>query len=176
MSDPVGVGQAPLEGLMKNIPARDVARAVWHQSRPSNTLLQFEDPATYDGSYNRAGEPAVWYASFTERGTRAELFRHWGQDEIFPFEVRRRVGVDALAVLDLTDPDVRDVLGVTEDELVADDVTRCQQLAADARDAGFDGLLAPSGALDGETTWRCSPRRWARSRPSIRGYSDLRCE
>lgn len=66
--------------------------------------------------------------------------------------MRRRVGVDALAVLDLTDPDVRDVLGVTEDELVADDVTRCQQLAADARDAGFDGLLAPSGALDGETT------------------------
>lgn len=43
-------------------------------------------------------------------------------------------------------------LGVTEAEVVADDVTRCQQLAADARDAGFDGLLAPSAALVGETT------------------------
>jgi hypothetical protein len=43
-------------------------------------------------------------------------------------------------------------LGVTEAEVVADDVTRCQQLAADASDAGFDGLLAPSAALVGETT------------------------
>jgi RES domain-containing protein len=140
---------------MKSIPARDFARAVWHQTRPSNTLLQVEDPATHDARYNRVGEPGVWYASFTERGAWAELFRHWGQDEISPFEVRRRVGrarVEGLAVLDLTDPEVRDELGVAEDELIADDVTRCQQLAADARDAGFDGLLAPSGALDGETT------------------------
>lgn len=140
---------------MKPISSRDISRAVWHQTRPSNTLLQVEDPSTHDGRYNRAGEPGVWYASFTERGAWAELFRHWGQDEISPFEIRRRVGrarVDSLAVLDLTDADVRDELGVTEDELIADDATRCQQLAADARDAGFDGVLALSGALEGETT------------------------
>lgn len=140
---------------MKPISSRDISRAVWHQTRPSNTLLQVEDPSTYDGRYNRAGEPGVWYASFTERGAWAELFRHWGQHEISPFEIRRRVGrarVDSLAVLDLTDADVRDGLGVTEDELIADDATRCRQLAADARDAGFDGVLAPSGALEGETT------------------------
>ncbi len=118
-------------------------------------MLQFEDPATYDGRYHRAGEPGVWYASFTERGAWAELFRHWGQHEVSPFEVRRRVGrarVERLVVLDLTDAAVRDELGVTEDDLIADDATRCRQLAADARDAGFDGVLAPSGALAGETT------------------------
>ncbi len=43
-------------------------------------------------------------------------------------------------------------LGVTEDQLVSNDWTRCQDLAAQARAAGFAGILAPSGALDGETT------------------------
>ncbi len=135
--------------------ARDLSRAVWHQTRPSNHLLQFADPATYNGRYHRVGEPGVWYASFTERGAWAELFRHWGLNEVSPFEIRRRVGrarVENLAVLDLTDPTVRDRVGVTEDELFADDLARCQQIAADARDAGFDGVLAPSGALQGEIT------------------------
>jgi RES domain-containing protein len=97
----------------------------------------------------------VWYASLTERGAWAELFRHWGADEASPFEVRRRVGrvrVDGVAVLDLTDATVRNALGVTHDDLIGDDVARCQQLAQDARAAGFDGVLAPSGALAGETT------------------------
>jgi RES domain-containing protein len=97
----------------------------------------------------------VWYASFTERGAWAELFRHWGLDEVSPFEVRRRVGrarVMSLAVLDLTDPEVRAELRVREDELVGNDLTRCQELAAEARSAGLDGIVAPSGALDGETT------------------------
>lgn len=60
--------------------------------------------------------------------------------------------VTDLSALDLTDRDVRQELNVTEDELVGDDVTRCRQLAAEARQAGFDGVLAPSGALSGETT------------------------
>lgn len=141
--------------MLRDIPARVVSRAVWHQTRPSNELLRFDDPATYDGRYNRAGEPGVWYASFTERGAWAELFRHWGQHEISPFEVRRRVGrarVENLAVLDLTDEHVRAQLDVNEEELVADDWTRCQALADGARGAGYDGILAPSGALPGETT------------------------
>src|SRR4051812_8717252 len=96
--------------------SRRLSRKVWHQTRPSNTLLRFEDPATYDGRYNRAAEGGVWYASFTERGAWAELFRHWDQDEISPFEVRRRVGrarVTDLVVLDLTKVKVREALNVT---------------------------------------------------------------
>jgi len=60
--------------------------------------------------------------------------------------------VEDLAVLDLTSAEVRAALGVEEAELTGDDWSRCQQIAADARAAGFDGLLAPSRALLGETT------------------------
>jgi RES domain-containing protein len=118
-------------------------------------LLDFDDPTRYEGRYNNIGDPGVWYASSTERGAWAELFRHWGQGEISPFEVRRRVGrakVTDLAVLDLTDPQVRDQLGVTNEELVSDDLSRCQELATEAREAGFEGIFAPSAALDGEIT------------------------
>lgn len=73
---------------MNDLPRRQMSRPVWHQTRPGNVLLQFEDPATYDGRYHRAGGPGAWYASLTERGAWAELFRHWGQHELSPFEVR----------------------------------------------------------------------------------------
>lgn len=84
-----------------------------------------------------------------------ELFRHWGQHELSPFEVRRRVGraeVTELVALDLTDPAVRKQLGVAEEELIDDDLEKCQKLAEHARAAGFEGILVPSGALDGEST------------------------
>ncbi len=128
---------------------------MWHQNRPRNALLDFADPASYDARYSRAGEPGAWYASLTERAAWAELFRHWDQGEISPFEVRRRVGrvrVNALEVLDVTDPKIQERLGLGDAQLVANDWTLCQELAARARAAGFEGILAPSGALAGETT------------------------
>lgn len=54
-----------------------------------------------------------------------------------------------LRVLDLTDPSVRAHFSVSEEELVVDDYARSEQLAEIARDAGLDGLIAPSAALDG---------------------------
>jgi RES domain-containing protein len=89
----------------------------------------------------------------TEHGAWAELFRHHTSTELSPFEVRRRIGrarVENLRVLDLTDSRVRETLGVTDDDLVGDDLTRCQALGEAARAAGFEGVLAPSAALAGE--------------------------
>ena len=48
------------------MPPRLLSVAVWHQTRPRNGLLDFADPAGYDGRYNRAGDAGVWYASLTE--------------------------------------------------------------------------------------------------------------
>jgi hypothetical protein len=93
----------------------------------------------------------VWYASSQEQGAWAELFRHFLGEGVDPFEVRRRVGrasVD-LEVLDLTDEATRSHLGVSEADLVADDCTLTRDIAAAARNAGFDALVAPAAALPG---------------------------
>lgn len=108
--------------MIHDVSPRVFSGLVWHQTRPRNALLDFADPARYEARYSRVGEPGVWYASLTERAAWAELFRHWAGDEISPFEVRRRVGrarVVDLEVLDLTDRNVRQRVGVTEDQLVA---------------------------------------------------------
>jgi len=127
----------------------------WHQNAPRFALLDCADPAVVDARYQRRGQPGVWYASSKERSAWAELARHTLTPELSPFQLRRRVGrvrVTELRVLDLTDPHVRAHLSVSEEELVGDDHARCQQLAEMARDAGLDGLIAPSAALDGHQT------------------------
>jgi hypothetical protein len=93
----------------------------------------------------------VWYASSQEQGAWAELFRHFLDDGVDPFEVRRRVGrvSVALEVLDLSDEATRSHLGVREADLVSDDCTLTQDIAAAARDAGFDAVLVPAAPLPG---------------------------
>ncbi len=89
------------------------------------------------------------------RASWCELFRHFPDDgALDPFEVRRRAGRARVAVrvLDLTDPTVREAVGVTADDLVGDDYGVGQQVASAARDAGLDGVLAPSAGLVGQRT------------------------
>jgi len=57
-----------------------------------------------------------------------------------------------LRVLDLTNARVREILDVSERDLIRDDVSVCQQIAEYARDSGFDGILAPSAAVEGHRT------------------------
>jgi hypothetical protein len=88
----------------------------------------------------------VWYGSSQEQGAWAELFRHFLDDGVDPFEVRRRVG---RVSVDLTDEATRSHLGVREGDLVSEDCTLTRDIAAAARDAGFDAVLAPAAALPG---------------------------
>jgi hypothetical protein len=103
------------------VPVRLLSGTYFHQGPPAFKLLSCADPATVSARYQRAGELGVWYASSLERGAWAEQFRHLVDDAISPFEIRRRVGrvrVDALHVLDLTDPEVRSLLKVDEGDLI----------------------------------------------------------
>jgi RES domain-containing protein len=52
-----------------------------------------------------------------------------------------------LRLLDLMDAEVRRALGVSEQDLIGDDLTRCQEIAQYARNAGYEAILAPSAAL-----------------------------
>ncbi|HMM48870.1 MAG TPA: RES family NAD+ phosphorylase [Miltoncostaeaceae bacterium] len=121
----------------------------WHQGPTRHPLLFCADPARGPGRYHRQGGPGVWYASNQEQAAWAELLRHFADAGVDPFELRRRIGrvsVD-LDVLDLTNPTVRKHLAVDQKNLLTDDYTITQELAAGARDADFDGILAPAAGL-----------------------------
>lgn len=130
-------------------PRRKVSSNYWHQGPTRHPLTSCADPARGPGRYHRTGEPGVWYASNREQGAWAELFRHFVDEGVDPFEIRRRVGRVSvtLQVLDLTDKKVRSHLGVDEEDLVSDDCATTQAIATAARDAGFDAVLAPAAAL-----------------------------
>lgn len=126
----------------------------WHQGPTRHPLTSCADPARGPGRYHRQDEPGVWYASNQEQAAWAELLRHFADDGIDPFELRRRVGrvsVD-LEVLDLTNRAVREHLSIDESDLLTDDYTITQELAAAARDAGFDAVLSPAAALPDRQT------------------------
>jgi len=60
------------------------------------------------------------------------MFRHFTDEGVDPFEVRRRVGavdVAGLEVLDLGDKAVLTSLGLTLDDLTGDDYVRAQEVA-----------------------------------------------
>ena len=139
---------------MAAAPVRVCSGLVWRQCAPTRRLVDVASPAAGPGRYHRVGEPGAWCASTTELGAWAELLRHHTSSELSPFEIRRRIGcaqVEGLRVLDVSDPQVRDALALAEADLTSDDLAPCQELGEAARAAGFEGILAPSAALTGET-------------------------
>lgn len=135
-------------------PRRQISGPFWHQGPTRHTLTSCADPADGPGRYHRTGDPGVWYGSSQEQAAWAELFRHFVDGGVDPFEVRRRVGraYVALEVLDLTNAAVRAHLSVDEPDLMGDDYSTTQAIAGAARDAGFHAVLAPAVALPGRET------------------------
>ncbi|MGA3145876.1 MAG: RES family NAD+ phosphorylase [Acidimicrobiales bacterium] len=139
---------------MRSCPRRQIRGRFWHRGPTRWALVGITDPATTDGRYHERAGPGVWYASSQEQAAWAELFRHFIDEGVDPFEVRRRVGpadVHDLNALDLTDPNVHQILGVKADQLISYDLTLCHQIADAAHKAGFEGILAPAVALPGRT-------------------------
>ena len=142
-------------GAVASCPRRLLTGRFWHQGPTRWPLLGITSPATASGRYHQVGGPGVWYASSQEQVAWAELFRHFLDEGVDPFEVRRRVGpvsVEDLVVLDLTDTAVLRKLGISADQLTDDAVALTQQIAAEAHAVGFEGVLAPSVALPGRRT------------------------
>ena len=145
-----------LASSVASAPRRRLATGrFWHQGPTSRPFGSFADPTDTNGRYHRAGGAGVWYASDQEQAAWGELFRHFVGVDVDPFEVRRRIGhvdVADLEVLDLTDDQVRQRLGISIADLTSDDYSVTQTIAEAARHAGFGGILAPSAALQGRRT------------------------
>jgi len=124
----------------------------WRQVSPKHQVLDVADPPVTDGRFHRQGGRPTWYGSSSEGAAWSELSRN--PHGVDAREAKRRLGrvIFDVAALDLTDPSLRDALGVTLLELTSPEREVCQALADIAADAGFDAVLSPSAALSGATT------------------------
>ena len=127
---------------------RRLTGAFWHQGATRFPLLSFADPASTDGCYHLRQGTGVWYASDQEQAAWAELFRHFTEEGVDPFEVRRRVvrvSVEGLEVLDLTNEQVRETARTA----------RARQLLRDTENEHRDPLIeVRCGDGEGPTTKR----------------------
>lgn len=133
---------------------RRVSGVFFRQCGPGLAVDEVPEPSRQPpGRYNRRGD-GTWYASSSPEGAWAEYYRHFWGEGLDPQEVRRCFGAVAVSmeVLDLTSEAVRRAIGVTLEELLSDDVTAGQEVADWARTHGFEGILAPSAAMEGAQT------------------------
>src|SRR5215211_8555930 len=122
-------GRRPLLTALKTIspndlPVRRVTGIFFRQTTPKYAATDLPARAEGEGRYHRDGREPPMYNSSTEDASWGELFRHHLDPDLSPFEIRRRmstVQVRELPVLDLTDSEVREQLGVSEEDLVDND-------------------------------------------------------
>ena len=113
------------------------------------------EPAPYAGRYHRVSEAWPLYGALNEATIWAEWARATGGG-VQPADDPRslcRFTAD-LDVLDLREPAVREALGVSDDELVADRSEAepnqaCLRVARRAVELGADGFIVPSAARPG---------------------------
>jgi RES domain-containing protein len=109
---------------------------------------------TMAGRWNLAGEAPTQYWALSSDAAWAELMRSEGLRTEADLELVRmplwgcRIGSGLL--VDLTDPRRRDEFDITEEALVADDWTLCQELSPTLRQR-FIGVIAPCAALLGHS-------------------------
>jgi RES domain-containing protein len=131
-------------------------------------------PNTDAGRWHAAGEPATQYWSVAPEGAWAELIRHEHlRDEREVAEVRMSIWVAEFRyqrIADYSDFARADTAaGVSAKAVVAEDYAACQAEGRRLRDAGFQGVIAPSAALPGvlnltlfgprlRSGWSTSPR------------------
>jgi RES domain-containing protein len=133
-----------------SLPVRVISGEFWRQSNPQYSPLSVPHRAPYAGRWHRKGQQPRVYASSTRDAAWGELFRH-PYGGVSPFEIKRRLArleVRDLPVLDLTDPQVLNRLGVPVDELTGERLRACQAIATlvRRRPDRFGGILAPSAA------------------------------
>jgi RES domain-containing protein len=140
-----------------DLPVRTITGTFFKQNAPKYHATDLPLTAEGDGRNHRDGHEPRMYASSSEDASWGEMFRHYANTAVSPFEIRRRMStlrVIDLPVLDLTDPDVRMQLGVTETDLTSNDYAIPQQITDLVRHAPgrFGGILEPSAAMRGEQT------------------------
>ncbi len=135
----------PQRGQAAGLPRRRV-RGRWYRMVARRYRAEIDSDAgalRIGGRYNPAGEFGALYLAESQEACRAEVARRIEPDTTMSFSA---LEVDLEAVCDLTDPSTLQALGITHAVLVGDDWSITEGIGRALRDAGFEGLIAPSAA------------------------------
>lgn len=108
------------------------------------------------GRYNLPGTQGVLYASFEKVTAVAEVAKALKARGINPEDYAAsdwwayELEFSSSRLLDLTDPKVLERLEVSAAALLAGDLTRTRQIGKQALAAGYEGMIVPSAAQQGQ--------------------------
>lgn len=104
-----------------------------------------------DGRWNYGGQGSTQYWSLTPEAAWAELIRHENLKSEEDLDLVRKpfwsARIPSLGLVDLRKSDQRESHRITEDDLISDDWSACQKLAAGLRQGATRGVIVPSAAL-----------------------------
>ena len=107
------------------------------------------------GRFNPPNEFGALYTSLEPNTAAKEVARGLRQRGVDPDQFPEgawwvyELEVKLESVLDLTDADVLQKSGIPENSLIGTDVNATRQIAAEARERGYEALLVPSAAVAG---------------------------
>lgn len=114
----------------------------------SDRPLSMEGSEKKDGRYHRRGKWGVLYLS-EEAATAWREVEKYARARLRAYTTIE-ITVRLSKVADLTDEETLKSLELPEGTLVEPDFTRCQQLAGELREAGFEAILTWSAAQAGQ--------------------------
>jgi RES domain-containing protein len=132
------------------LPGRSV-RGTFYRALLSTFALQplsVEGTLRHGGRYNPLVAYGAIYCGENPAVCAAEIRRRAERHPVLRYRMAR-IRCELHRVLDLTDPATLAAVGLRAEDLVADDWELTQRLGAEARAAGFEGLLVPSAAGPG---------------------------
>lgn len=115
-------------------------------ARYASEIDEIAHTVLYSWRYNPKGEFGVLYLSISSECAYREKLKqvHGRKRDLFP-QVVGAFKVNLTKCLDLTNPSLRQTLGVSVDQLIdPSDFSLTQSIAREARNLGFEAIVAPS--------------------------------
>lgn len=100
------------------------------------------------GRWNRKNKYGALYTALNENTAKEELVRIAQRQGLTIFDLAPRdmvkLRIKLNKVLDLTDQDNLNELGIIQEDIMKDDCSKCLEIADAARDLGFEAILSHS--------------------------------
>jgi len=141
--------------LPPDLPRSSISATVFRVVRGGLDPLATSGSLKAGGRFNPPNEFAALYSSIEGATAAREVARGLRQRGIDPDQFPEgawwvyELEVKLESVLDLTDPDVLQKIGISESSLAGNDINATRSIASEAREGGYGALLVRSAAVAG---------------------------